>query len=93
MRDDTERVLLIVIGVFLALLLFGAWWVDHQDRKEGRTPKSAKQLGKDIRAARRTTRATILGRGRPGRPGSERPRLETSYRPADGTRRPIKRGQ
>lgn len=84
---------LIGVAVFFALLLLAGWWVDHRDRKEGHKPKNAKQLGGDIRTARRARRETIGSTGLLSRMRPDRTPRPSAYVPPDGTRRPVKRGQ
>lgn len=84
---------LIVAAVVLAVLLLAAWSVDRHDRREGRTRKNAKQLGADIRAARRAQRAQLGGRGWLPKVRPDRSPQPGRYVAPDGTRRPVKRGQ
>jgi hypothetical protein len=86
-------VVLIAVGVALALILLTAWWVDVHDRKEGRGRKKAAQLGADIRAARRASRATLITRSWLPRIRPDRNSGPTGYVAPDGSRRPVKRGQ
>lgn len=86
-------VVLIGLGVLLAFGLLAAWYVDLRDRKEGRRRKNAKQLGEDIRLARRAQRADLVGRAWLPRVRPDRTPRSRGYVPPDGSRRPVKRGQ